>query len=401
MVKKNIAILSHCYGCGVCVPSCPKKIIDLRKNENGFYSPVIIDQSKCIECGICLDVCAFNHSGLSLKDTSPTSYAGWSNDSNVRLRCSSGGVGYELGKKCIENGMKACGVRYNAEKRIAEHFIASTVKDYMSTVGSKYIPSYTVDALRNINKRDKYLVTGTPCQIDSFRRYVRRFKIEDNFILMDFFCHGVPSLLLWDQYLEQIEKKVGRSTFASWRNKTSGWHDSWSICIDTDKQAYDWQESYNLSIKEKSHRYQSKLTDGDLFYKFFLGNLCLNDCCYDCKYKACHSSADIRIGDLWGKKYQYDDMGTSAVIALTERGLKTLQDLNNVCTLIPETLDNVIEGQMRKSPTKPWVRKIILNKLNSQKTLSSINSTIVHPYKVLLLPRRILKRIKRTFIKKR
>lgn len=157
-MKKNIAILSHCYGCGVCVPSCPKNIIKLKENESGFYVPVIADQNKCIECGICLEVCAFNHSDLSLEEASPKGYAGWSNDPNVRLRCSSGGVGYELGKLCIENGFRACGVRYNAQNRRAEHFIASTIEEFMPTVGSKYIPSFSSLAFSQINGREKILL---------------------------------------------------------------------------------------------------------------------------------------------------------------------------------------------------------------------------------------------------
>lgn len=396
-MKNNIAKLRHCYGCGVCVPSCPKKIIELKTDSSGFYSPIITRAEECIECGICLDVCAFNHSNLSLKETTPKGYAGWSNNPNVRLRCSSGGVGYELGKKCIENGMKACGVRYNAEKKIAEHFIASTVKDYMPTVGSKYIPSYTVYGLRDINKKDKYLVTGTPCQIDSFRRYVRRFKIEDNFILMDFFCHGVPSLLLWDKYISEVEIRIGDATSVSWRNKSTGWHDSGAMCADTDSDALDWHNSYNLLIKGKKHLYQSRLTDGDIFYKFFLGNLCLNDCCYKCKYKAFNSSADIRIGDLWGKKYQSDDKGTSAIIAFTHKGKTLIDSLESSCTIKSEDLELVIEGQMQKPPSCPNVRERIISALRSQKSLKQIYIQDLRLYHLKSLPKRFINKICRIF----
>ena len=128
---------------------------------------------------------------------------------------------------------KACGVRYNPELRRAEHFIAETLEEFQPSVGSKYIPSFSAEAFSRINKKEKNFVTGTPCQIDSFRRMIRHFKVEDNFVLMDFFCHGVPSLLLWNKYLSEVESRIGQSTFISWRNKTTGWHDSWamgSIC---------------------------------------------------------------------------------------------------------------------------------------------------------------------------
>ena len=55
-------------------------------------------------------------------------------------------------------------------------------------------------------------------------------------------------------------------------------------------------------IKGEKSYYNKKRSEGDLFYKFFLGNMCLGRACYkDCKFKYLNSAADIRIGDLWGK----------------------------------------------------------------------------------------------------
>ena len=55
------------------------------------------------------------------------------------------------------------------ERNVAEHYVASSLEELLQSKGSKYIQSYTVDGFRSINKNDKYLVVGTPCQIDSFR----------------------------------------------------------------------------------------------------------------------------------------------------------------------------------------------------------------------------------------
>lgn len=82
---------------------------------------------------------------------------------------------------------------------------------------------------------------------------IRHFGVEDNFVLMDFFCHGVPTLLLWNKYLSEVEAKIGDATFVSWRNKTTGWQDSWAMCADTDPESLDWHNSYNLSNTEKTH----------------------------------------------------------------------------------------------------------------------------------------------------
>ena len=58
---ENVSKIKDCYGCGVCVISCPKNIVEIKFNTKGFLEPTIIDQTKCIECGLCLNNCAYNH----------------------------------------------------------------------------------------------------------------------------------------------------------------------------------------------------------------------------------------------------------------------------------------------------------------------------------------------------
>ncbi len=393
-MKENISKLHDCYGCGVCTAACPVNIIQLRENKLGFYEPVIISEDKCIECGLCLKVCAFNNRGLALKNNTPECMAGWSENAIIRQRCSSGGIGFEIGKQLIEKGYKACGVRYDIGKERAEHFISATVDDFTPTIGSKYIQSFTEDAFRAIEKNCRYFVTGTPCQIDSFRRYLQLTKREDNFILMDFFCHGVPSMLLWRKYLHEVEKKVGKAKFVAWRNKTCGWQDSWNINIDPEQVGnVDWHNSYNINILEKKHFYQSRWKGGDLFYRFFLGNYCLNKCCYkSCKYKELASSADIRIGDLWGRKFKNDNKGTSAVIALTKRGKDVINCLKD-CTFEGVDAGTATEGQMPHSPSLPLIYNKVMEELGSDKSLEDINGSTIKQYRFFTIPKRAVNKL--------
>ena len=167
-------------------------------NKDGFYEPEITDIDNCTDCGLCVDVCSYSHNDLSLKDVSISSFAGWSKDTTVREKCSSGGVAFELGKQMLSSGFKVCAVRYDVEKNQAEHYIATTEEELIPSIGSKYIQSYTVDGFRQINRKEKYLVVGTPCQIDSFRRYIQKYHCENNFILLDFLIkyHGATNRLV-------------------------------------------------------------------------------------------------------------------------------------------------------------------------------------------------------------
>lgn len=384
----RISSISNCFGCGVCAIACRKGIIKIVLNKDGFYEPNITEPDKCVDCGLCVDVCSYSHDDLSLTNPQITSYAVWSKDTQVRRKCSSGGVGFEVGRTIISEGGKVCGVRYNAEKNIAEHYVASTIQELIPSIGSKYIQSYTVDGFADIIKdlraakkngeNPVFLVTGTPCQIDSFRRYIRKFKIEDNFVLLDFFCHGVPSKLMWDKYVAYVEKQVGKLTYVSWRNKFTGWHDSWAMAIDGEEKGepVDWHESYNLLIREKKSYLNSRLSQGDMFYRLFLSDACLGKACYDrCKYKYDKSSADIRIGDAWGTTYKDDECGVSAVIANTKNGVNILKMSN--CTIVEHTLAVILEGQQKKCPKRHMAYDIAMNSIrNKFSSIEDVNNSV-------------------------
>ena len=350
---KNIEGIKDCFGCGVCATVCGRNAIAIKQNEKGFYTPVV-DSDMCTNCGLCVDVCAFKHDDLALKLEGHVQYAygAWSNKPNVRRRCSSGGVGYELGLYLLNEGYKICAVRYNAEQQRAEHYIATNEKELMPSIGSKYIQSYTVDGFKTINRKEKYLVTGTPCQIDSFRRYLRKFKVEDNFILMDFFCHSVPSMLAWKKYLQIVEKRTGPIVYASWRNKFTGWHDSWALAIDG-----------------------------------------VNDCKKNCKYKYDQSSVDIRIGDFWGKTYAKDEDGVSAVVAFTEKGNDIMKSLD--CTLIEHPFETVAEGQMKKNAGKAYISNLVFKALKDKNSTESTFRLYFKVEAALKLPRRIINKLHR------
>lgn len=390
----NVSSVSNCYGCGVCAAACPKNIISITLNKNGFYEPGINDKDKCIDCGICLDVCAFCHEDLALKNPHVKSWASWSNDENVRRKCSSGGIGFEIGKQLIEQGWQAVGCRYDIKGQKAEHYLATTVEEFVPSIGSKYIQSYTVEAFKQVKRKgQKYLVTGTPCQIDSFRRMIQKYHCEDNFVLMDFYCHCVPSMYVWKAYIKMLEPQIGRITYASWRNKFQyGWHDSWLMGMDGKKTAkpVDWHDSYNLLIKGKKTFVQSRMSQGDLFYRFFLGDVCLGPQCEkQCKYKYDKSSADIRIGDLWGTTYKDDEQGVSALVSFTEKGRKIIESLKNI-TLVEHPFDIVAEGQMKKNAKGLEIKPFVLYGLRLGMPIDSLY------FKVLMLAQRIITKIKIT-----
>ena len=355
--------LTFCTGCGVCASVCPVKCIEISLDENGFYKPVI-NTEKCTKCGLCDRVCTIDDA-LNEKEVLKSLSAYTKNEDTI-LSTSSGGVCYEISKWGLDNGYKVCAVIYNYEKQRAEHAVIVEKEQLEDAKGSKYFQSYTKDAFSQIYDGEKWVVIGTPCQIAAIDKAAKLRKIRDNYVLIDFFCHGTPSMHVWKNYLkDHNDKKIEKIGF---RSKEFGWG-KWSL---------------NFTYSDGTKKSDS---EGNLFYKLFFSNACLNDSCYNCHFKALSSAADIRVGDFWGKKHESNKKGVSGIIVFTEKGKDILNKTQEVFVLNDEAVDDVLDGQMFKSPEKPKVRKKLLTVLSKGKSLGYI-------YKVTLFPTRLKSVIK-------
>lgn len=343
--------IDNCFGCGLCSVVCKHNVIDMILNEDGFLQPALVNLDKCVDCGLCTKVCSL----LNELDTfvPKHSYAAWSKNPEIRRASSSGGVSYEVSRLLLRHGYNFCGVKYNAKLGRAEHYITNNIDALKLSIGSKYLQSFTKTAFSQIDKKQKYLVVGTPCQIASFRRYIEIFRCSNNFILMDFFCHGVPSYLLWTKYLKKYRDRFGNIKAVSWRNKIKGWHKSYCITVEGDDTTF--------------HSWNGQ----DDFFTLFLGDACLSNACFDCKFKYHHSKADIRIGDFWGGMFKSNEEGVCSVIAFTEEGNNVLHSAN--LELHEYSFDIVADGQLKNNPQKPWYYKKCMKDLKREdKELSDI-----------------------------
>lgn len=365
--------INDCFGCAVCAKVCPKHIIEVRLNKDGFFQPQISSVVNCIKCGLCVDVCSFYNEGVALVVQQVNAFAGWSNDVAVRQKCSSGGVGFELARVALSLGYKVCAVRYDVDQNVAEHYIATTVEQLNESVGSKYIQSNTLIGMRQIDPNDRYIVFGTPCHIDSFRRYLRKIRKEDNFILVDFFCHGVPSYLLWYKYLDHIKDRIGEIKRVKWRDKKDGWHDSWA-----------------MDIQGGTGHLYIKMSDGDLFLKTFLSDSCLSKACYDnCKFKYSKSSGDIRIGDAWGRLYRNNSQGVSAVVCFSKKGLSLLKQSN--CRIIKHDFEQIAEYQMKENARRPLIYPYVQQLLRCNEPLNIRRlRLLLYIHTICRFPKRII-----------
>jgi coenzyme F420-reducing hydrogenase beta subunit len=347
----------------MCEVACPHKAVRVSMNSDGFYQP-FINEAKCIDCGICTKVC---YKYLEKKNPFENAfkekqiYGAWSKDVETVNQSSSGGVGYELSKYCFEKGYKVCGVTLDAPNNRCKHIIANSNNDLDEIRTSKYLQSYTVEAFSQFKKGEKYLVIGCPCQIYGLRQWLHLKTWEDNFILVDFFCHGTPSFNLWKKYKLYIEanfkiqKELEQVNFRA-KYRESRWH----------KNAISIRDiSGNKYIKHKAFA-------DDLFFRFFLNNSCLNEACYQCKLRLDLCSADIRIADFWGKKYSSNDTGVSLVVINTEKGKQIFDKIRSNLMIEKCNFADLKDSQSVRFFPVHRKREVILKELKGKKTLNKI-----------------------------
>ena len=221
MIK--IKAKEDCCGCYACYNICPKECITMESDNEGFWYPKI-DKDKCINCNLCEKVCPIiNKPNSSLYEKK--SYAVFNKNEKIRLESSSGGIFSLLAEYVINNHGNVYGAVFDEDFNV-KHVKINILQDINLLRGSKYVQSRINDIFKSIKfdlKNNKIvLFTGTPCQIAGLQSFLQ--KKYDNLILMDIVCHGVPSPLVWQQYINELKQNYKQNIKSIYfRDKSTGW----------------------------------------------------------------------------------------------------------------------------------------------------------------------------------
>ena len=98
----------YCCGCELCSIVCPKHIIEMREDKEGFLYPHIVDESACINCKLCLTVCPEKSAGRQ-PNQPQTSFGGYVNEEQAVKGSSSGGFSTAIGKAFVKHSMSDFG----------------------------------------------------------------------------------------------------------------------------------------------------------------------------------------------------------------------------------------------------------------------------------------------------
>lgn len=306
---------SRCSGCGMCQNICPVKAIYMLEDEDGFLYPKV-DCKRCIKCGKCEHRCPLNLKTPS-QNEKRIAYAAQTKNEEIRQKSSSGGIFSEIAFFVLLRGGVVFGATFDKNFKVV-HIGVEHIEELKALRGAKYVQSEIRDAYTQVKQYldagRLVLFSGTPCQVSGLYGFLG--KKYYNLYTQDIICHGVPSPMVWNKYIEYREAKANaKLRMAYFRNKRYGW------------------KSYSVHLEFANYTEYTQRASEDLYMRCFLNNLCLRPSCYNCAFKTINRDSDLTLADFWGIDKMYpelnDDKGISLVILHSEKGEQLFENLKD------------------------------------------------------------------------
>ena len=162
------------------------------------------------------------------------------------------------------------------------------------------------------------MFSGTPCQVAGLKTFVK--KDYENLYCIDFVCHGIPSPVAWNAYVEyraNCDSNGEKQIEINMRSKCSGWS----------------RYKYSSVFKYKNGTEKIVSNADNLFMSLFVGGCISRPSCESCNFKGYGRTSDITIGDFWGiwdtDPEMDDDKGTSVVLVQSEKGQELMAAISD------------------------------------------------------------------------
>jgi len=327
----NIADKKDCCGCTACASICPHSAIEMKPDVLGFKYPEV-DKTKCVDCGLCDKVCAFNDNyDKSLNLSEPIAYAARHKDMSEIMKSRSGAAFVAVSDWILENGGVVYGAGYKGHFAVT-HKRATTKKERDEFRGSKYVQSDLTDIFKQVKDDLKngliVMFSGTPCQTSGLNSFIGK-TLRKNLYLVDIVCHGTPGATMWRDYLDYLEKKYKRKIVAvNFRDKINhGW--------TTHKESFLFDG----------------FTSFTSFTYVFYQHISFRMSCGDCHFCNLTRPSDLTLADYWGwqrtdNQLNADDKGCSLVLLNTEKGKGLFEIIKDKMNAIPAKLENVMQPNL-------------------------------------------------------
>lgn len=328
--QKRFCTDSRCTGCSACWGTCPVNAIQMAPDEEGFLRPQV-DEDHCLHCGHCHDVCQVFAGRAS--NSFRQRYFAFKNKNDIREKSSSGGVFTALSDLVLKKNGVIVAASMDESFHV-RHIIAGDQLTREGMRGTFYVQSDLGECFSKIRTTlengSQVLFVGTPCQVQGLKLFLK--KEWENLMTVDLVCHGAPSPLVFERFIDFLKQKGKLDQFL-FRDKLLGWKGYHVSAVIDGKKVKDklWLQSFN---------------------NLFSHNLINRKSCSFCPYTNYERVGDLTIGDFWGIKDVlpdfYDECGVSLILCNTAKGYAALKALDSV-----EMCEVKKEQTTQNSLTKP------------------------------------------------
>lgn len=344
-----------CTGCLACVNACNQCALTVIKNNEGFYRPQL-NAEKCVKCGLCERSCPIITPVNRQKESDLKIYAAWHKDEAIRAKSTSGGAFSAFASVVLNKGGVVFGASYSDGLQI-KHIEVCDEAGLDKLRLSKYAQSYVGDTYQQVKKRlaegRLVMFVGTPCQVAGIKNYLHRDY--DNLILVDFICHGVPSIDVLQAYKNWLEKKYGTINHINFRDKRKGWCDALRV------------------IKTKDGKEKVMRGTDDNYWVGFSINNDFQESCYNCVVQGFPRCSDITIADFWGlgKRATFGhkkeiEKGVSMIAVNNMKAMPLIKEASVNLYLEERIVEEAIKGdKSASSHYRPKCRDILYKDLQT------------------------------------
>lgn len=297
-----------CSSCGVCVANCPVECIEMVRS--GYEYHPSIDTNKCIDCGICGQICSKSQAPEYKASEDIEEYllgeykdifAAQIKDENILENATSGGVVTGIIKRLLDDGIYDTaflldGYNYDGFLRTKKFTVND---DFYNTAKSRYLTvshEETVKYMR-AHVREKIIIVATGCAVQSILNSIQKWKLQrGNYLIVGLFCDKTMHYGVYEYFKEHPlgeGKSVEQLYFRT--KQAGGWPGNVRI-VYSDGSCLDRPKTDRMKVKD-----------------YFLPESCLY--CLD----KLNRYADISVGDNYVKD-NADKNGISSVIIRSELG---------------------------------------------------------------------------------
>jgi coenzyme F420 hydrogenase subunit beta len=320
----------------------------MANNPAGFLIAEV-NNSRCLDCGLCLKVCPGKGLPDNLLDCNDafwgnniSAYIGHANDNELWKNGQSGGIVSALLLFLLEADLIDGAVvnNFDPRKKRPSAIVARNRADIINAQGSIYAQSPVNEVALNTGERIAAVLLG--CQAEGIMlSRINKVNHPSPTYIIGLICAGNYSGKMIDRLVSKSKLDKDKITSFKFRDKDEvGWPGD--LSVKTSSTTY--RVMRNIPGAERS--------EGDMEFTRIRSHYWNYRClfCFD----QMNIFSDIVVGDPWGINTTNKELGESVFIARTSKGKKIIEEaiLNKIITAKSLDIETVYKGQTVDSRLK-------------------------------------------------